>query len=82
MVIDSPPAMLLMDAHVMARRVDGIVFCASLGRSRPLRIVQAVKDLEKSGGQVLGLVVSGTRASETLDYDLPGAQLSYSASRA
>ena len=81
-VIDSPPAMLLMDAHVMARRVDGIVFCASLGRSQPARIMQALRDLQGSGGEVLGLVVNGTRASEALEYDLPGARLSYLPARA
>ena len=81
-VIDSPPAMALMDAHVMARRVSGIVFCASLGRSRPSRVVQAMQDLEGSGGTVLGLVVSGTRPSEKMEYDLPGARLTYGVSRA
>lgn len=81
-VIDSPPVMLLMDAHVMARRVDGIVFCASFGRSRPSRVVQAIQDLERSGGHVLGVVVNGMRSGEMLDYDLPGSRLSYSAARA
>ena len=76
-LVDSPPAMLLMDAHVMARRVDGIVFCASLGRSRPSRVVQAMQDLDGSGGHVLGLVVNGTRPSEAMGYDLPGSRLSY-----
>lgn len=80
-VVDSPPAMALMDAQVMARRVDGIVFCASLGRSRPARVAQAMQDLEGSGGTVLGLVISGTRPNERLDYDLPGARLTYAASR-
>jgi len=80
-VVDSPPVMLLMDAHVMARRVDGIVFCASFGRSRPSRVVQAIQDLEQSGGQVLGVVVNGVCSVETLDYDLPGSRLSYSAAQ-
>lgn len=76
-LVDSPPAMLLMDAHVIARRVDGIVVCASLGRSRPFRVSQAMRDLEASGGHVFGLVVSGGRSGETLEYDLPGSRVSY-----
>ena len=81
-LIDSPPAMLLMDAHVMARRVDGIAFCTRLGRSRPARVIQAMRDLEASGGQVLGLVVGGGRGGEMTDYDLPGSRTSYLALRA
>ncbi len=78
-LVDSPPAMLLMDAHVMARRVDGIIFCASLGKSRLPRVVQGMRDLVAAGGEVLGLVVSGASGVDGLDYGLPGSRTSYRA---
>ena len=79
-LVDSPPARLLMDAHVMARRVDGIVFCARLGRSRLQRCKQAIRDLEAARGHVLGMVV-GVGRSDRPDYDVPGLRPSYLALR-
>ena len=71
-ILDSPPSLLLMDSQVLARRVDGIVYCASLGRSRLDHIQLGVRSLEAAGGRVLGIVVGGRRGEELPRYDVPG----------
>lgn len=71
-VMDSPPTLLLMDAQVLARRVDGILYCASFGRSRLDRVLQGVRDLSGAGGRVLGIVVGGGRGGDLPRYDVAG----------
>ena len=72
-MLDSPPSLLLMDAQVLARRVDGIIYCASLGRSRLDRVEQGIRSLGSAGGRVLGIVVAGGRNGELPLYDVPGS---------
>ncbi len=67
-VVDSPPTLLLMDAQVLARRMDGIVYCASYGRSQLDRVLVGIRALTGAGGRVLGMVVGGVRSGEVLDY--------------
>ena len=69
-IVDSPPTMLLMDAQVLARRVDGIIYCASYGQSQLHRVIQGVRGLTDAGGRVLGLVVGGVRGSEQPSYGI------------
>ncbi len=71
-IVDSPPSMVLMDSQVLARRVDGILYCASIGRSRVDRIQQGIRALESAGGRVLGIVVGGRRSEELPRYEVPG----------
>jgi capsular exopolysaccharide synthesis family protein len=71
-ILDSPPSLLLMDAQVLARRVDGILYCASFGRSRLDRILQGIRELSGAGGKVLGIVVGGGTGGERLGYAGPG----------
>ncbi len=69
-IVDSPPTMLLMDAQVLARRVGGIIYCASYGHSQLHRVIQGVRGLTDAGGRVLGLVVGGMRGSEQPSYGI------------
>ena len=69
-ILDSPPSLLLMDAQVLARRVDGIIYCATMGRSRIDRIVRGIRDLNKAGGHVLGVVCRGDGGEELAQYGL------------
>ena len=67
-VVDSPPSLLLMDAQVLARRVDAIIYCASYGRSQLDRVMAGIRAVSGAGGRVLGMVVGGVRSGEMLDY--------------
>ena len=72
-VVDSPPTLSLMDAQVMAKRMDGIIMCASLGKSQRDKVEQGIRDLAGAGGNVLGIVVGGRAGGEQLQYSVPGA---------
>jgi len=71
-VVDSPPTLSLMDAQVMARRIDGIIYCASLGRSDRDKVEQGIRNLVSAGGNVLGIVVGGRSSSELPQYNVAG----------
>jgi capsular exopolysaccharide synthesis family protein len=58
-IFDSPPSLAVMDAHVLARRMDAILYCASYGRSQLDRVVRGIRSLGMAGGKVLGVVVGG-----------------------
>ena len=71
-ILDSPPTLLLMDAQVLARRVDGIVYCASFGRSQLDRVQDGIRGLTNAGGNVIGIAVGGARGGDLPQYNLPG----------
>jgi len=71
-VVDSPPTLSLMDAQVLARRIDGIIYCASLGRSDRDKVEQGIRNLVSAGGNVLGIVVGGRSSSELPQYNVAG----------
>ena len=69
-IVDSPPTLLLMDAQILARRMDGIIYCTSFGRSQLDRVLAGMHALAGAGGRVLGMVVGGARNTDTLDYGI------------
>lgn len=73
-ILDSPPTLSLMDAQVIARKIDGIIYCACLGRSHLDRVLQGIRSLGEAGGNVLGIAVSGGKIGEVPQYALPGTQ--------
>ena len=63
-LIDSPPATLLMDAHVLASHVDAILCCARWGHSSIDAVVESVRNLRRAGGKVIGLVIGMVKQEE------------------
>jgi capsular exopolysaccharide synthesis family protein len=63
-LIDSPPSELLMDARIMARAVDGILFCAAWARSDSMGVTTGIANLQRAGGKVLGCAVTMVRQGE------------------
>ncbi len=63
-LIDSPPAQLLMDAHVLAKQAEAILCCARWGHSRIESVVDAVHSLREAGGHVIGLAIGMVRPKE------------------
>lgn len=55
-IIDSPPAGILVDARLIARQVDGVLFCARWGASHEASVVACIRDISRTGGNVLGIV--------------------------
>jgi succinoglycan biosynthesis transport protein ExoP len=63
-LIDSPPAQLLMDAQVLASHVDAILCCARWGHSPVGMVVESVRSLREAGGKVIGLAIGMVKPKE------------------
>jgi capsular exopolysaccharide synthesis family protein len=57
-IIDSPPALTVTDASIIARRTTGVVFVvgSAIARSRAARL--ALGELQRAGGNILGTVLN------------------------
>lgn len=58
MILDSPPSSQLMDACVIAPKVDGVIYCARWGRTAPERVAAGLQDLYDAHGKLAGLIVT------------------------
>lgn len=61
-VIDSPPALPVADASILAQYVDGTLFVVRAGRSRKPETADAVSRLEGTKSSLLGVVLNGVPA--------------------
>lgn len=68
-LLDSPPANMLMDAQVLARQVDGVLCCARWGRSQVAATVATVNGLREAGGDVFGIAITMVRADDHPFYE-------------
>ena len=68
-LIDSPPAQALMDPLVLAAQVDGIIHCARWGHSSVEAVADSVRNLQQSGGRVIGLVLGMVQPREYRLYE-------------
>jgi len=58
LVLDSAPLLLVTDATVLSRLVDGVVLVVESGVTVRRALVRAHKILESAGGRILGTVVN------------------------
>jgi Mrp family chromosome partitioning ATPase len=58
LVLDSAPLLLVTDATVLSRLVDGVVLVVESGVTVRRALVRAHKILESAGGKILGTVVN------------------------
>jgi succinoglycan biosynthesis transport protein ExoP len=63
-LLDSPPSGLLMDAHVLCRQVDGVLFCARWGETRIETLSKGVRALQEVGGCVVGIALTMCREGD------------------
>ena len=57
-IIDSPPALAVADAVILASKVQGILFVTASGSTRLTRIGEALTMLRRSNAPVLGVVLN------------------------
>ena len=57
-IVDSPPALSVSDALILAQRVDGVVLVAEAGRTRRDALRRAVEALEGVKAPLLGVVLN------------------------
>jgi len=63
-LIDTPPSQVLRDARVLARQVDGVLYCAQWGRSQLSSVLDGVHEVQAAGGRVIGLVLDRVEAEQ------------------
>ncbi len=68
-LIDTPPSTLIADAAILSRSVDGILMVVRENAASRRLVQQAVSDLRRVGGRVLGVVIN--------DVDLKHGRASY-----
>lgn len=64
-IVDAPPCLVVSDANVLARHVEGCVFVVRQDYCRIERIVSGVDSIAETGIQMLGYVINGTEAGIT-----------------
>lgn len=63
-LLDTPPSQMLVDAKLLARQADGIIYCVSWGRSRIEGVLDGIGGLQEAGGRVLGLAIGMVKPRE------------------
>ena len=56
-IIDTPPANFVMDACILARSTDGVIFVAKWGWSQPDLMRSTMRALREAGGNIIGTVI-------------------------
>ncbi len=57
-LIDSAPVSELMDAALIAPRVDGVVFCLRAGRPPASQALNSLPEMQRANGNVVGLTLT------------------------
>ncbi|MER2599267.1 MAG: polysaccharide biosynthesis tyrosine autokinase [Caldilineales bacterium] len=60
-LLDSPPALAVTDAAILARQVDGVVLVADAGTTRRQWLAAAKDALDKAGVHILGVTLNRLR---------------------
>lgn len=67
-IFDSPPVLAVTDAAVLARQVDGVLLVADAGRTKEHALSVAADELQKTGGNVLGVALNRLDARRGYNY--------------
>ncbi len=68
-LLDSPPAQVLVDARLLAPLADGVIYCANWGHSRLDSVLEGLRDMQAAGGNVLGLAINNVSARQYALYE-------------
>ena len=67
-IIDSPPAMRLVDASLLAEHADGVAIMAWEGRTDRAHLVETVEGLALNEVKVLGVIINGAKRRHPRSY--------------
>lgn len=68
-VVDTPPVLAASDTMILGKQADSVVFVARYGVSIPKEITHAVKQLDRAGVEVDGIVFNDTQQSALDKYN-------------
>lgn len=63
-LFDAPPVLAVADTTVLARLMDGVLLVAARDQTTRKRLQKALQQLEKVGGQALGIVFNKAKAGD------------------
>ncbi len=63
-IVDAPPVLAVADALAIAPVADGVVLVAKAGETKRTELMEAAHSIERSGGSLLGVVLTGTEETE------------------
>jgi non-specific protein-tyrosine kinase len=67
-IFDSPPVLAVTDAAVLARQIDGVLLVADAARTKEHALAAAANELQKTGGNVLGVALNRLDARRGYNY--------------
>lgn len=67
-IIDSPPAMTIVDASLLGEHTDGVIVLSSVHRTDRAYLVETVESLRQNGVPLLGVVANRSRRSLPKSY--------------
>jgi capsular exopolysaccharide synthesis family protein len=76
-VIDSPPALMVTDASIIARYATGVVFVVGSSITRVRAAIAALEELQRAGGRVLGTVLNRAQVERHSFYFAPYSASAY-----
>ena len=76
-IIDTPPVLPFADALVLAARAEGVILVARSEMSRASSLLRAREVLERSGANILGVVLNAVRSRESY-YEYPVREQQFS----
>jgi capsular exopolysaccharide synthesis family protein len=75
-IIDTPPALAVTDAQIVASRCDGVLLVVDAGKIKREHALKAKSNLERASARLLGVVLNNKNRKdvEAYYYDYYGAQ--------
>jgi capsular exopolysaccharide synthesis family protein len=67
-IYDTPPALGLADARLLAAHTEGVVMVVGLGRTDRSVLLQALDSMKISSATVLGVIANGVKGYTTRSY--------------
>lgn len=64
-ILDAPPVLPVADALSVAAHADGVVLVVRAGETTQEELTTAVESIDRSGGQLLGIVINHAQAKST-----------------
>ncbi|WKY46947.1 CpsD/CapB family tyrosine-protein kinase [Eubacteriaceae bacterium ES3] len=67
-LIDTPPILSFADALIISRVVDGVLLVIAAGETKKTMMVEAKKNLEKVGANLMGVILTKVEFKKNLEY--------------
>jgi capsular exopolysaccharide synthesis family protein len=67
-LIDSPPILSFADASIISRLADGVLLVIAAGETKKSMMVEAKKNLEKVGANLIGVILTKVEFKKNSEY--------------